>query len=608
MKLHSGPRSFAFGPDAFNDWGWGLKISATSEAMIGAGMRTPFGRFDAWALTALTAIACGLHWNAFKLWWLYDDPYILRVSLSTRLLSLFTDPAVYQQLSLVSFTPLLPASFRLDHLLFGLEPAGFILHQLLLLALTACLLYLLLRCWNQMIALWAAALFLASGPAAAASHLLMMRHYLEGGILALISLLLLSRRRSTPFSVWAAAGAYLAACLCKEVYAPLVIAVPFLAAGQLRTRLRWSLPFFLMAAGYAWWRLHMLRGAGLGSYAPNWINLLADPHFIFKGLQEIAAGLWSLVGADAAIRNGLLLGYAGAFTTLMLLLRQRRRLDQAITLGLFTAAALAVIAPVWGGCQAGLLITHRLFYHIALLVSIGGALLAAEAGRWWRARSGTAPGTGMKTACALVLWLPVVATAANQQRLVQSTLTHSWIAHSRENQFYFTEPSGQTLVTTTDGHHWEDLEWLRLRSDRGRPPAVCKKPYDLRSEPSRYFCYHTGQDQFLDCTDQFEADRRQWLAKIAWDGTFPVRIEIDRGSYAFRLDPGGQVGSYRLLFGAESNLYWDALQVPATFSGQLYAKPTAFHIRLARERPDGTWELSPEWLLNLAERQEIQWP
>jgi len=576
--------------------------------MTGAGMRVPFGCTDAWALVALTALTCGLHWSAFKLWWLYDDPYILRVALSTRLLSLFTDPAVYQQLSLVSFTPLLPASFRLDPLLFGLEPAGFMLHQLLLLAVTASLLYLLLRPWNQRIALWAAALFLASGPAAAASHLLMTRHYLEGGILALISLLLLGRQRWTPCSVWAAAGAYLAACLCKEVFVPLVIAVPFLAAGRVRTRLRWSLPFWLMAAGYACWRLHMLRGAGLGSYSPNWINLLADPHFIFKGLQEIATGLWSLADAGTAIRNGLLLGYAGAFVALVILLRHRRRLDQAAALGLFTAAALAVIAPVWGGCQAGLLITHRLFYHIALLISIGGALLASEAARWWRERSGSAPGTGMKTACTVLLWLPVAVAAANQQRLVQSTFTDSWIAHSRENQFYFTEPTGQTLVTGTDGHHWEDLEWLRLRSDRGRPPAVCKKPYDLRSEPTRYFCYHTGQDQFLDCTDEFAADRRQWLALIAWGGTFPVRIEIDRGSYAFRLDSGDSTGRYRLLFGAESNLYWDALQVPAAFSGQLYAKPTAFHIRVALERPDGTWELSPEWLLNLAERQEIRWP
>lgn len=559
------------------------------------------------AIMALSVMTFWIHRSALQLWWLYDDPFILRVALSNSLFASFSDPAAYQQLSLVSFTPLLQASFKLDYLLFGFHPLGYYLHQLLLLATAVSLLYLLMRRWNRAAALWASTLFLVGGPAAAASHLLMIRHYLEGGVFALITIVLLGHDRASRWTVWAAGITYLLACLSKEVYVPLVVAAPLLIAGSVRDRLRTCGPLFLGIGVYTLWRIHMLRGAGLGGYTPNWFNQWADPGFVLSGLREITTGLWS--SPDSGPSAGFLM--AGAILTLLLVLIslvKSKQPNRVVGVLLLTTAALTVIVPVWGGCQAKLLITHRLFFHISLITCVGAGFLASRALDWNLHLSQSPAGLGSVILLLTLASLPVLFFAVQQNRLVQATMTDDWVPHSRENQFYFLQPAKVTLVTATDGHHWEDLQWMRQRAGGGPTPAVCMLPFDLRNKPARYSCYERSTDQFIDCTGEFEIARQAWLGHLASSDELEVRIEIDRGRYAIDLGSPDPSATYFLLFGAEPNVYWSAMQIRHQFAGQLFTKPTSFHVRAARRGTDQQWALSPEWVLNLAERQTIRWP
>ena len=187
-------------------------------------------------------------------------------------------------------------------------------------------------------------------------------------------------------------------------------------------------------------------------------------------------------------------------------------------------------------------------------------------------------------------------------------MTNDWIPQSRENQFYFTQPVHRTLISTPGNLTWEDLKWVRAYSGGGQPPTVCMQAYDLRNEPGQFFCYDLNEDRFLDCTHRFEMARKDWLEHLVYGDGLEVHIEIDRGKYMIRLAPIDPGEAYYLLFGVDEDVYSGSLKIPPSILGQISIKPTAYHVRVAKVSSNQQWSLSPEWVLNLADRQTIRWP
>ena len=86
-----------------------------------------------------------LYRKVVRLWWMYDDPFQLRLVRDVALGSLLSTKDFYGGASV--FTPLLIGSLKADYLLFGTAAHFFYAHQLASFAIALLLEYCLLRLW-----------------------------------------------------------------------------------------------------------------------------------------------------------------------------------------------------------------------------------------------------------------------------------------------------------------------------------------------------------------------------------------------------------------------------------------------------------------------------
>jgi hypothetical protein len=160
-----------------------------------------------------------------------DDGHILQLVVDAPGWSVYLDPEVYQQLSMVHYTPVVLTVYGLLLTVFGLEPLAFVVTQLLLMG--ACMAMAAVWCHRQTGQASAGAMVLLLVIAMGSFWPMLSRfytvHYVLGAVFCLGLLLLLQRpaERDAPW-LWAGAGVLaLGALLSKEVYA---LCVPALAA------------------------------------------------------------------------------------------------------------------------------------------------------------------------------------------------------------------------------------------------------------------------------------------------------------------------------------------------------------------------------------------
>jgi len=147
--------------------------------------------FDWTVATGLALVVWLLYHPVMESYWVFEELQPLRQAYEHHPWEYFFVPKVWRELQTAFLTPWFTFSLSLDLRLFGLEPRGYYLHQLLSLWLVSVTLYFLLRLWlPRLYALTGTLLFLVSAPAAAAAEMLMVRHYVEGTLLALLSLLI----------------------------------------------------------------------------------------------------------------------------------------------------------------------------------------------------------------------------------------------------------------------------------------------------------------------------------------------------------------------------------------------------------------------------------
>lgn len=222
--------------------------------------------WPAWAAALLLVLACAaLHGAALSGGWHFDDGPHLNFVTRYAPWQYFFVPEVMLQQSYAHITPWNALFYELGLPFFGLQPQGHYLHLLAVLWLTALATFALLRRWLGWVpALAGALMFLAMPATGAVAQLLMTGHYAYGLLFSVLALLVFARAARQDSLIWGtlAAFAYALACLCKELYVPLVAVLLCWPEGSVRSRLRIAAPAFAVAAIYTVWRLWLLQGTG----------------------------------------------------------------------------------------------------------------------------------------------------------------------------------------------------------------------------------------------------------------------------------------------------------------------------------------------------------
>jgi hypothetical protein len=238
-------------------------------------IRIPF-HFVAIVLLAGTAYI--LHKSALSGYWRYDDGLHLAFAARYSPWQYFFIPEITSlQSGGKFFTPWNAFFYDINLWLFRLNAEGFYAHQLTVLWLSSVVTFIFLRLWvGPGWALFGAVLFLSNASTAVIAQELMTGHYAAGllfSIIALCAYVLSIRKRHWP-SALIGSFFYLLALLCKEIYFPLIGILPFLPEGELRSRLRFSIPYGMIALGYIPWRFIVLN-AGVGGYDPEFLTNLS---------------------------------------------------------------------------------------------------------------------------------------------------------------------------------------------------------------------------------------------------------------------------------------------------------------------------------------------
>lgn len=431
---------------------------------------------DAAVLLALCGAGWLLYGSVLRLWWTGDDFFHLRYQLDHRPLWYFFDASGYRDFPAKLLTPLLFLSLDVDRWLFGLEPRGFYLHQLVSLSLCPPVLYAVLRLWLRR--LWSAvgAGLFVIGPVTASLALVLAHHYVETILLSALAvaawaaaLRRVPSRGSWRFA-WLSAALYFAACLMKEIAVPLAAILPLLPppAGlrprDLGERFRLALPHAAAAGLYLALRFAVL-GTLFGGYGylvtPSGLPLLAL-ELPAKLASQIVGGRLSPAAAvfDAALGGGIL----------TLLLLRGRRTAALLAFSLLLAALPAL--PVSTRMEPRYALAAWLVVSVAF--AAGCATLAA---------GGRPAGFGM--AAALAVAAGAAGLGLNRQDWSRRFATSERM--SAENRFFLEMREGDVLrLPLTPAASLKELAGLKSNVF-GRPAGGRWFQDDL------HLCVHRGR-------------------------------------------------------------------------------------------------------------------
>lgn len=344
------------------------------------------------AAALLLALACAaLLGTALLGGWRADDGPHLDFVTQYAPWQYFFVPEVMLQQSYAHITPWNALFYEIGLPFFRLQPEGHYVHLLAVLWLAALATFVLLRHWLAWApALAGAVLFLAMPATGAVARLLMTGHYAYGLLFSVLALIAFARAARQGSLTWGllAALAYALACLCKELYVPLVAVLLCWPEGSARARLRIAAPVLVVALAYAVWRLWLLKGAG--GYAET--ETVLNPHDVWlslKYLRDRAVGPdwagWVATGSALVL---FVMGWTGRGVTASVCLTTHAQRWRWILF--FGAWITVLILPLGGLLLSGRLenTSGRLLLFIGWVVAVALAFILPTA--WQRKRSATA--------------------------------------------------------------------------------------------------------------------------------------------------------------------------------------------------------------------------
>jgi hypothetical protein len=472
------------------------------------------------------------------IWWIGDDTQILKHAASHHFWEYFLVPSVWRELSASNLTPWVDAIYDLDLFLFGLNPTGFYLHHLAIFGLLTATAYYFLRLWlNRSWAFAAGILFTLSPCYANSVYFLMTRHYVEGLLWSLWAIILYIKalRNQRPVLAYWGALFYLVATLCKEIYVPLVLLLPFWPEAYFdknrsewiqvfRNRLFYFLPFAVIAAAYTLYRRWML-GNWIGGYG-NLYSTKSDFLVLLDHVGHLLMenNIWLII----VIVPFAIWGIFGNRTNSWKL--------KCFALLIF----LLVVAPLWE--ISGILSGRHLFLPTFLLlvaVSIGMS-------RLWHQRL---IGRLISSVGVLVLFFGLF--QANQ--CVQKKLGDISDRYSAQGLFMWDVSSSQDVlfVESIPGWYFEGLSWLKShiehREEMAQPIIdICYFIYTNAFPPHcrRFWSY----DPYRRCVVRMDPKVVSTKCKSCQDVyrsdvSLNIRIWQDEGLIRWKLGPY-QTGRY----------------------------------------------------------------
>ncbi len=220
------------------------------------------------AVFLLAVLCIGFYNNVLSAGWRFDDGDHLNFASTYSPWQYFFIPEITRLQSGANLTPWNTLFYDINLSLFGLNPSGFYTHQLIIIGLTSIATFFLLKLWIAPAwSLIGALVFMIGAPTVHIANEIMTGHYSSGLLFVVIALYAFVCAVRLEQNRYALIGAffYLLAVTCKEIYVPLVVILPFLPAGTLKSRLRFSIAFLSVFMIYIFWRFQVL-GRLFGGY------------------------------------------------------------------------------------------------------------------------------------------------------------------------------------------------------------------------------------------------------------------------------------------------------------------------------------------------------
>lgn len=538
------------------------------------------------AAAFLLVLAILLNVGVLSAGWRWDDPSILLHAHQFSIVQDMLDPAVWQQFSPANLTPLLILSLEIDLILAGLSPWFFYLHQLILLAAAAFLLFVLLRLWCETrFAIAGAVLFLCGLPVMTVAEQLMTRHYAEGLVLALISIYGVVRYlRTGSVLVWVLAIlSYALAVTAKEVYVPLPALLLCLPESSLRKRLLASAPFFAVLAIYALWRSWMLPSV-TGGYvdSASYFSVAFVQHVMATYLsfpRLLSGSAWPLF---VALYLGLLCFYLWQKRAVVI---KTGRAIAAVWPLFSVLVAVLVLAPLAPLVQSpGIVQADRYLFALWAALSFSMAFFAGRfADRI--SSSWSLPALGVLVVLSLLHALPGRQAMAAVGRAFDVQGEFIW----QQDDAVAYQPSAEVLPVL-----WfvSGLADLKSGISNGTSPVVVVDDiYLAQAQGKPLFAYDPQcqcmRDQSIDAGLRLQ----QWAATLRPQAPLSVRFEYQQRTVNWQFGPYTD-GSYQLV----SDLIG---VIPAPAQGQmraLLAEDAGFYVRY--QSPEGWQSYSDEFRIN----------
>jgi len=205
-----------------------------------------------------------MNYRVMNTWFIIDDTGNIFCS-SFDTFKLLFDRGTYLYFNQLFFTPLLPISFKIDWLLFKMNPIGYHLHNLVVAFMGCTVFYAIQRIYFPSFVSWLGTAFLAiSLPVSFDIGWITRKHYLWGFLLSLIVLYFFKRweENKRKILLFLSLLSSLLAFLFKEAYAILPVVMFFVSSGSIKERAKKTLPYFFVLAVYLFWRMYMLGSIG----------------------------------------------------------------------------------------------------------------------------------------------------------------------------------------------------------------------------------------------------------------------------------------------------------------------------------------------------------
>jgi Dolichyl-phosphate-mannose-protein mannosyltransferase len=547
----------------------------------------------------LAVLVAVLYNSILGYFWLGDDPLILKHAILYRPWEYFFVPGVWQKGTVSNFTPWVVFSFDLDHRLFGVDPAGFYLHQLASLCLLVAVLYFVLRLWlSSVLSFLGVLLFIVSPPFARLSQMLMVRHYLEGFVFAALSVYCFTRdmRESRGWLKMAGIFFYMLAVSAKEIYVPLPFFLLLLREGSLRGRLRRVVPWLIVLSIYVFWRWFML-GRLVGGYSETsaWFkNIMLFPSRVVDamgGMQGPPVPWWLWLIGSSSVLSGAVIALSDRKSLLRVL-----AVSLLLLLPIFPVSSIMSPRYVW----------LPFFFWIVL------HLIA------WNKLNNMMKKTPAKFI--ISLWCITLLACFAYVSLSNSSLTREGIKRQgEEGRFVLDGGSATDLLInpSSSGWYYSGLSWLRkdvLHLGQG-PSAISdssitclgrvlgEKDDDFIHSFKRIW-YFDAQHGALVAEDVKDFCRSESLRGVRMDKPLSMNVDYDRAVFAWTFGPY-QKGEYTLFIGRTSE---SKFLLPKNGKAFISFKGETVYLRLRYISPEGWRSYSPlVKLVAKGDRGSVQW-